>query len=471
MRGLRLPIQLLLPLFFSLCLAPPANATKSRLLGMGDLSIVIEDESNMLNLWDFGHNPAGFLQDDRGPVVRTDISWDTYQAKDLYYSSYEYSQGIRYKADGDEFDSRLHLAYRKDGDVAFGLEGNYLSADNDFEFYPNELKSPKLHMIFSKSLNPSVAFGADLSYLEEDFEYRYPIYFYPGLHLGLIEEPLYSTAKRKLRDFRVSVGVSREVTSKAFVAAQLEYNSIDPDRIPYLSESYSWKFSGQTVAEVGGKLSLGVEATLAFKRSNFVTQLYYPSDDPYQGKEHYYFSSLRFRCLYDVNSALRLGLFYSDRELFDGFYDPVESTAFYRELYQDFVRHWGASFSYKLGRRLLVAAEYHLRDSAKPSPAYSYAWFPKYESLNLGIEARIRGSFSLRGGFIRGETNENPNFDEQRNNWENKVTTGLGYEPRRSNLIVESSYSYALKKFKQGWQVADGESNGHLLSLSFKSVF
>ncbi len=33
-------------------------ATKSRLLGMGDLSIVIEDESNMINLWDFTRNPA-----------------------------------------------------------------------------------------------------------------------------------------------------------------------------------------------------------------------------------------------------------------------------------------------------------------------------------------------------------------------------------------------------------------------------
>jgi hypothetical protein len=460
-------------IFFAspLLLCSQIQATKSRLLGMGDLSIVIEDESKMLNLWDFGHNPAGFLEDEKGPVVRTDIVWGTYRARDLYYSSYEYAPGMKYKADGDEFDSWIHLAYRKDGDLALGLEGKYRFADNDFEFYPNELKSPKLHMIFSKSLNPSVAFGADLSYLEEDFEYRYPIYFYPGLHLEVLEDTPYLTVKRKIRDFRVSLGAAREVTSKAFVAAQLEYNSIDPDGVPYISESYSWKFSGQTVAEVGEKLKLGVEATLAFKRSNFVTHLYNPSDDPYRGKEHYYFSSLRFRCLYDVTSALRLGLFYSDRELFDGFYDPVESTAFYRELYEDFVRHWGGGFSYKLGRRLLVAAEYHLRDSTKPSPAYSYSWFPKYESLNLGIEARIRESFSLRGGFIRGETNENPNFDEERNNWENRVTTGLGYEPRRSNLIVEFSYSYALKKFKQGWQAPDGESNRHVLSLSFRSLF
>ncbi|MCK4427098.1 MAG: hypothetical protein KAW16_01290 [candidate division Zixibacteria bacterium] len=39
-------------------------ATQSRLSGMGELSIVIEDESNMINLWDFVHNPAGFLADE-----------------------------------------------------------------------------------------------------------------------------------------------------------------------------------------------------------------------------------------------------------------------------------------------------------------------------------------------------------------------------------------------------------------------
>ena len=37
---------------------------------MGELSIVIEDESNMINLWDFAHNPAGFLADEKRSVIR-----------------------------------------------------------------------------------------------------------------------------------------------------------------------------------------------------------------------------------------------------------------------------------------------------------------------------------------------------------------------------------------------------------------
>jgi hypothetical protein len=438
---------------------------------MGDLSIVIEDESNMLNLWDFGHNPAGFLQDDKGSVVRADIIGDTYQAKDLYYSTLEYPPGRKYKADGDEFDCRLHLAYRKDDHFAFGLEGTYLSADNDFKFYPNELKSPKLHMIFSKSLNPSTAFGADLSYLEEDFEYRYRIYFYPGLHLGLIEEPLYSTAKRKLRDFRVSVGVAKEVTPTASVAALLEYSSVDPDNNSYFSESYSWRFSGQSFIEVNSRLRLGAEATLTFTRSDLAAYYYEPPSDHYPGKEHYYFSSFRFRCLYDATSALRLGLFYSDRELFDGFYFPVESAAFHPGILQRFVRHWGGGLSYRLGGYTLVAAEYHLRDSRNPLAAYSYGFAMKHESLNLGVEVKVRESVFLRGGFIRAETNENPNFDKTRNSWENEVTAGFGLEPRGSKLVVGFSYSYAHRDFKEGWEAESGVLNRHMLSLSLKKLF
>jgi hypothetical protein len=52
-------------------------ATKSRLLGMGDLSIVIEDESNMINLWDFAHNPSGLLGDESGSVIRGDFLYST----------------------------------------------------------------------------------------------------------------------------------------------------------------------------------------------------------------------------------------------------------------------------------------------------------------------------------------------------------------------------------------------------------
>jgi hypothetical protein len=76
-------LAILFLFFFALTfvLHSQASATKSRLSGMGDLSIVIEDESNMINLWDFAGNPAGFLEDEKGSVVRGDFLWDTYENK------------------------------------------------------------------------------------------------------------------------------------------------------------------------------------------------------------------------------------------------------------------------------------------------------------------------------------------------------------------------------------------------------
>jgi len=61
--------SIIFPLFFS----PYTYATRSRLSGMGELSIVIEDESNMINLWDFAGNPAGFLADEKGSVIKGDF--------------------------------------------------------------------------------------------------------------------------------------------------------------------------------------------------------------------------------------------------------------------------------------------------------------------------------------------------------------------------------------------------------------
>lgn len=66
-------------LILTLCLSSHVGATRSRLSAMGDLSIVIEDESNMINLWDFARNPAAFLHDEGASVLRGDFVWEAHQ--------------------------------------------------------------------------------------------------------------------------------------------------------------------------------------------------------------------------------------------------------------------------------------------------------------------------------------------------------------------------------------------------------
>jgi hypothetical protein len=86
------------------------------------------------------------------------------------------------------------------------------------------------------------------------------------------------------------------------------------------------------------------------------------------------------------------------------------------------------------------------------------------------MEGKVAEDFFLRGGYIRTETNQNPNLDKQRDTWENALTLGFGYEPHQWNLVFEFSYRYAFKKFKQWYSEWDVESGRHVFSVSLKKV-
>ncbi len=59
-----------------------STATPVRLLGMGDLSLVVEDESNMINLHDFGGNVAGLCLDEDRSALEGVFSYSTRELVD-----------------------------------------------------------------------------------------------------------------------------------------------------------------------------------------------------------------------------------------------------------------------------------------------------------------------------------------------------------------------------------------------------
>lgn len=85
MRKPKLSFLFIVAIVLPLYLYSPASATQSRLSAMGDLSIVIEDESNQIDLWDLAGNPGAFLDHEQGSVIRGDFIWDTYQIKGIPY--------------------------------------------------------------------------------------------------------------------------------------------------------------------------------------------------------------------------------------------------------------------------------------------------------------------------------------------------------------------------------------------------
>jgi hypothetical protein len=450
----RIPIfGLVLSLTSFLFLCPLSFATKSRLSAMGELSIVIEDESDMINLWDFSGNPAGFLADEKGSVIRGDFLWDRHNTTNLRYYEYYYPGYTEYSANGNISDTWVSGSFRRDGKFALGAAGNYLFRETDSRYEKQEQISPGVLLIFSKSINPQTSFGANLQYAEDDWEYMIKDYD--------------SKDQQKTKNLGAEIGVGRRFTSGVILGALLGYESFEPDEDSYLSNSYSIWFSGQTIVEVEDKLKLGTETIFKFERADFREGKHVEGEA--KKKQNYYFSRLKFRGIYDFSTKFRVGLFFFNDEPFFGFYEPIY-WSFPFPPYEYAVTHWGAGCSYRFNNSVLAGVEYHFRDYAFPRSPYYIETGLKSESFNLGVEGKVAEGFFLRGGYIRTETNQNPNLDKQRDTWENAFTLGFGYEPQGWDFTLEFSYGYAFKKFKQWYTDSDVESGMHRLSLSLKKV-
>lgn len=249
------------------------------------------------------------------------------------------------------------------------------------------------------------------------------------------------------------------------VGAVLGYSSFKSDEEADISDSYAIRLSGQTMVEIDDKLKLGLETTFKFKRADFRSPFDEYGED---GRENYYYTSLRFRGIYNLTTKLKIGLFFSDNVPFTGFYYPVDALFLAWSL-EFTVRQFGTGCAYQFNKRLLAALEYHLRDSSKPDEA-NEIWGYKSSSLNLGVEGMFSDECFVRGGFVRTELSLNPNYYKRRETWENTFTSGFGYQPSGGKFILEFSYRYALKKFKHFLGDEDIEVSRNIFSISLKKT-
>ena len=369
-------VVIVLPLYLNF----PASATQSRLSAMGDLSIVIEDESNMINLWDFSGNPAGFLEDEKGSVIRGDFFWDSYRIHNLPEEDYANPWFVSmYKAKGNLYNNWISLGYRKDNTFALGLEGNYDFRKTESKHYRNERTSPRMSIVLTQRQDSLTCLGASMEYINDKGDFHYTDSEYKD--------------KARFKDFKSEVALARKLSPDLIVGVILGYNSFKSDRETIIPNSYAIWLSGQTTAEIAGKLKLGLETTLKFKRADFKSPIDEYGD---KEKESYYYASFKFRGIYKLTTKLNTGLFFSDNEPLVEFYYPVDGLFLPWSLELK-GRHFGAGCSYQFGEELLVALEYHLRDSSKPDIA-GEIWGYKISSLNLGAEGMLSDEFSLRGG-------------------------------------------------------------------------
>ncbi|MGB7062576.1 MAG: hypothetical protein WBF13_09540 [Candidatus Zixiibacteriota bacterium] len=434
-----------------------AFATRSRLSAMGDLSIVIEDESNMINLWDFARNPAAFLYDERGSVLRSDFVWEAHQIDSLpfydhplyYYQGVPYLPRFKFQANGDLYDTWGSMSLRREGDFAVGLGGDYLLRQTDFEHDRNQIERPNFELVASKSINSRTSCGAGMRYLSCDFEYA---------------RAEGSWTRESIEDVQAEVGVRSRFSPGFILGATAGYKRVETTGNYYgvhfntSSTSRIVWVSGQSVVEVEGKIKLATEWMLKLVNN----------DGRYEEKEHRY--CLRLRALYRPWTRLRLGVYFSDGDSHIEDHDPVYS--YYSSIRDSTsTRELGGGFALRLSKHILTGIEYHYTDYPQPRYNMYYAWNLRTHSIHAGVETRLSEALFFRAGYINSTVVWKPNRLERRNSWENSLTLGLGFEPLESDLIFELSYRYILEKYKDWFYNWDVASRTRIFSVSVKKRF
>ena len=263
------------------------------------------------------------------------------------------------------------------------------------------------------------------------------------------------------------VGLKRELTPGVNLGILLGYSSIESDDEYYPDCQTIW-LSGQTVIRVLEKLALGLETIFKYKKADLIPGSYV--DDIKRGKEDYYYTYLRFRGIYDLSARFRIGLFFSNHELFDESYEPLYSSLSIYP-YELTVKHLGVGCSYKFSNKTLLAVEYHFRDSSQPYYNNTYIQGQKNESWNLGVEYSLSEYVYVRGGYVIAEANPNPNYYKHRDNWGDSFTAGFGFHPKGEKFLVEFSYRYTLKEYNNWSSDGNVKSGENIITLSLKKVF
>lgn len=148
-------------------------ATPVRIIGMGSLDLIIEDESNRINLFDYGKNVAGLYGDENGSSIETYITYGNIKSSDssgtrdpeisywgvpLPADIFEPPQDIKIKV--NFLSSSMlgipvgaNVTYRMEGGFAFNCSGAFSStrAKNDSSSREDNVSLPIGRVIVSRN--------------------------------------------------------------------------------------------------------------------------------------------------------------------------------------------------------------------------------------------------------------------------------------------------------------------------------
>ncbi|NIM99822.1 MAG: hypothetical protein GTO24_17635 [candidate division Zixibacteria bacterium] len=374
-------------------------------------------------------------------------------------------------------DNSISLSQCRKGDFALGIGGSYLARNADTEYDGHDLDNPDFLVVFSRSVSRTLSLGASFSHVEHKFAFSRGGSDSAG-HVLLATDETFSGN-------RVQIGLKGKFGSRLTVRYGLH---IGYERLR-ITRSYSnwlggasWEttyhshlpwVSEQILVQLERLLWLGTEVRVRFL------------NDAALGKGRHYRYYYRLRGVWSPSSTLRIGGFYCDGDSFTETHEPLLS--YFSSIRQErYLREWGMGVAWRCHQRLLAGAEYRVGEYPEPV-SNSFPWIlpgqMKINSLHLGVEGQLTTGLSIRGGFItslgdpgRTYTYWAYDFEPSAVTWvyrkdsrENTVTLGCGLEPSNWNVVLEFSYRYTFKSYRDWYlEGEDVKSRASLLTFSFE---
>ncbi|MEW6684889.1 MAG: hypothetical protein AB1393_01605 [Candidatus Edwardsbacteria bacterium] len=449
-------------------------ATEVRFLGMGHLSLVVEDETNQINLYRFGDNVAGALKDEETSTASGDFSFAQQKSKTAGKID-----SLRYTAFGQAFPKSLReytpfelLAGELDFPI-FNLPGNSITWI--------QRKTGEERNIFGEVSRPQ-AYGMNFSYstmkrdslskqyketvntpqVEIFYNQNYSERISWGLKLGGFQGK-YKHSETKdevsLTNFGAGLGGGFSFAEKLWLGLVLDghlpkFEEVTTsfgrtDRITYSGTGF--RTGLQTICNIA-RLKAG--GRFAYHRVKTKGKTGTFSVDSFEGMT---------RVLYNLLFIpVKLGgMCGYDRK------KPVDKDDVGRIDYQakvsTFLFGSGAGLKVPLGT---VGAEYHL-ESRKIDDVFEDTTISgKNYEINIGAEFNLVKTIFLRVGYIVGQ--EDPDIKVSKNEWKsNTITAGIGVDILQK-IKADFAYNHIVSKPKDNPNGKEVKENVAMLTVKVK---
>jgi len=411
-----------------------------RLLGMGELRLVIEDELNEMTLYDFGGNPAGLLGDVEGSELNVYISGYKQESEYTIYSGF----GCPFPYKLQKFMPLDFLPYfkgvpffhsqpvklktiNKEGSQAQGIEvcgsGILRRPLNVYYIIREKVITPEISLIYSKEIKP-------LSFGFRGYGFRS---FYRNIH----------KADLLVLGGEGGIGINFSPFNLGFLL-ECYYPSFSDDF--FLEEEFSGPAVNggfAVVSDFSKLLKMGIK--LGYEWANLSQMV--QSEKYGMLSHHGIYGEARFKMELPLIPLVLAGCVEYSRD------NPVYKDLEQREL--DNRRVDSLVLTPGIGCKtsfIFLGSEFHfnfftLEDRVNGTISKEHRF-----GANVGIELSIFGPFKIREGYI---------FNPGTQITAHTYTTGIGIETL-GGIKADISYNYSVKKKK---------ADTHFLSLTDAHFF